>query len=63
MLDIDKDRISNELTMTDPKFWTKPIKNTRIFVRMDTPLLEVPREENNKEIREGFYLENNPLKK
>jgi hypothetical protein len=30
---------------------------------MDTPLLEYSCEENNKEIREGFYLENNPLKK
>src|SRR5438477_3267676 len=60
---IDKDHIRYELTMTDPKFWTKPIKNTRIFSRMSTPLLEYSCEENNKEIREGFYLENNPLKK
>jgi hypothetical protein len=60
---IDKDHVRYELTMTDPKFWTKPIKNTRIFSRMSTPLLEYSCEENNKEIREGFYLENNPLKK
>jgi hypothetical protein len=60
---IDKDHIRYELTMTDPKYWTKPIKNTRIFSRMSTPLLEYSCEENNKEIREGFYLENNPLKK
>jgi hypothetical protein len=60
---IDKDHIRYELTMTDPKYWTKPIKNTRIFSRMNTPLLEYSCEENNKEIREGFYLENNPLKK
>jgi hypothetical protein len=60
---IDKDHIRYEVTMTDPKYWTKPIKNTRIFTRMTTPLLEYSCEENNKEIREGFYLENNPLKK
>lgn len=60
---IDQDHIRYELTMTDPKMWTKPIKNTRIFSRMSTPLLEYSCEENNKEIREGFYLENNPLKK
>jgi hypothetical protein len=60
---IDKDHIRYEITMTDPKYWTKPIKNTRIFTRMTTPLLEYSCEENNKEIREGFYLENNPLKK
>jgi hypothetical protein len=60
---IDKDHIRYEVTWTDPKFWTKPIKNTRIFSRMSTPLLEYSCEENNKEIREGFYLENNPLKK
>ena len=60
---IDKDHIRYELTLTDPKFWTKPIKNTRIFSRMNSPLLEYSCEENNKEIREGFYLENNPLKK
>jgi hypothetical protein len=60
---IDKDHIRYEVMWTDPKFWTKPIKNTRIFSRMSTPLLEYSCEENNKEIREGFYLENNPLKK
>ena len=60
---IDKDHIRYELTLTDPKYWTKPIKNTRIFTRMNSPLLEYSCEENNKEIREGFYLENNPLKK
>jgi hypothetical protein len=60
---IDKDHIRYELTMTDPKYWTKPIKNTRIFSRMSTPLLEYSCEENNKEIKEGFYLVNNPLKK
>ena len=60
---IDKDHIRYEVTMTDPKDWTKPIKNTRIFTRMNSPLLEYSCEENNKEIREGFYLENNPLKK
>jgi hypothetical protein len=60
---IDKDHIRYELTMTDPKYWTKPIKNTRIFSRMTTPLLEYSCEENNKEIKEGFYLTNNPLKK
>jgi hypothetical protein len=60
---IDKDHIRYEVTLTDPKYWTKPIKNTRIFSRMNSPLLEYSCEENNKEIREGFYLENNPLKK
>ena len=61
---IDKDHLRVELTMSEPKMWTKPIKNTRVFSRMKpgSELLEYSCEENNKEVNEGFYLTDNPLK-
>jgi len=62
---IDKDHLRVEITMEDSKMWTKPIKNTRVFSRMKpgSELLEYSCEENNKEINEGFYQVDNPLKK
>jgi len=46
----DGDHINYELTMEDPKYYTKPIKNTRVFVRMKAgqELFEYSCAENNR---------------
>jgi len=46
----DYDHINYEVTMEDPKFYTKPIKNTRVFVRMKAgqELYEYSCAENNR---------------
>jgi hypothetical protein len=51
----DYDHINYEITVEDPKMYTKPWKNTRVFVLMKPgqELLEYSCEENNKEITEG----------
>jgi hypothetical protein len=46
----DNDHINYEVTMEDPKFYSKPIKNTRVFVRMKPgqELFEYSCAENNR---------------
>lgn len=46
----DYDHINYEVTMEDPKFYTKPIKNARVFVRMKPgqELFEYSCAENNR---------------
>ncbi len=45
---LDADRIAYDLTIEDPKMYTAPIKNSRVFVRMK-----------GEELLEGFCMENN----
>ena len=51
----DFEHINYEVTVSDPKMYTKPWTNTRVFVLMKPgqELLEYSCEENNKEISEG----------
>jgi hypothetical protein len=55
MRHIDADHLSYEVTWEDPKNYTKPIKNTRTFVRMKKgeELMEFWCMENNKDLLEG----------
>ena len=51
---VDPNTINYELTVDDPKTYTKPWKNVRTFtLRPDWELLEYSCEENNKDLREG----------
>jgi hypothetical protein len=52
---IDADHIEYEVTWDDPKTYTKPFKNTRIWVRMspESELMEWWCMENNKDLLEG----------
>jgi hypothetical protein len=52
---LDADHLSYEMTVEDPKIYTKPIKNSRVFARMKPgqELMEYSCEENNKELIEG----------
>jgi hypothetical protein len=51
---LDADRIAYDLTIEDPKLYTQPIKNSRVFVRMKgEELLESFCMENNKNLIEG----------
>ena len=52
---IDADHIEYEVTFDDPKIYTKPFKNTRVFVRMrpGDELMEWWCMENNKDLLEG----------
>jgi hypothetical protein len=45
---VDADHMSYEVTMEDPKLYTAPIKNSRVFVRMK-----------NEELLENFCMDNN----
>jgi hypothetical protein len=50
----DASHIAYEMTIDDPKAYTKPWKNTRTFtLRPDWELLEYNCNENNKEVNEG----------
>jgi hypothetical protein len=50
----DDKHISYEITITDPKIFTKPWKNVRTFtLRPDWEILEYSCEENNKDFGEG----------
>ena len=55
----DYDHINYEVTVDDPKMYTKPWKNTRVFVLMKPgqELFEYSCEENNKEISEGHITD------
>jgi hypothetical protein len=52
---IDRDHLEYEVTWNDPKTYTKPFKNTRVFVRMKPgeELMEWWCMENNKDLLEG----------
>jgi len=52
---VDYDHIRHQVTITDPKYLTKPMTNTSILVltKPGTELYEYSCEENNKEIMEG----------
>jgi hypothetical protein len=50
----DLGHINYEITIDDPKFYTKPWKNTRVFtLRTDWQIMEYSCEENNKDFLEG----------
>ena len=51
----DADHIAYEVTIDDPKYYTKPWKNTRTFWRMQPgeELIEYSCEENNRDFTEG----------
>jgi hypothetical protein len=50
----DEKHISYEVTLDDPKAFTKPWKNTRVFtLRPDWEIMEYSCEENNKDFTEG----------
>lgn len=50
----DLGHINYEITIDDPKTYTKPWKNTRVFtLRTDWDIMEYSCEENNKDYREG----------
>jgi hypothetical protein len=51
---VDPDRIAFEITVDDPKAYTKPWSNSRTFkLRRDWQLMEYSCVENNKEVTEG----------
>ena len=50
----DAGHIAYEVTIDDPKYFTKPWKNTRTFtIRPDWEIMEYSCEENNKDLYEG----------
>ena len=49
----DADHIAYTVTIDDPKTYTKPWTNERVFTLMEGPLIEYSCEENNKDLREG----------
>jgi hypothetical protein len=50
----DDQHIAYTITITDPKYYTKPIKSERIFtIRPDWEVMEYSCEENNKSLFEG----------
>jgi hypothetical protein len=61
----DYNHIQYEITADDPKMYTKPWKNTRVFLLMQPgqELLEYSCEENNKEITEGHITDSWTKKK
>jgi hypothetical protein len=56
---LDADHVEQEVTWDDPKTYTKPIKNTRVWVRMQpgSELMEWWCMENNKDLLEGHLSE------
>ena len=56
---LDADRVEQEVTWDDPKTYTKPVKNTRVWVRMQpgSELMEWWCMENNKDLLEGHLSE------
>jgi hypothetical protein len=50
----DATHIGYEVTVEDPKIFTRPWKNTRVFtLRPDWEIMEYSCEENNKDFNEG----------
>ncbi len=58
----DRDHLNYEVTIDDPKAFTKPWKNTRTWVLMpkNEEILEYVCTENNKEVNEGLIKNNIP---
>ncbi len=58
----DRDHMNYEVTIDDPKAFTKPWKNTRTWVLMakDEEIMEYVCVENNKEVSEGLIKNNIP---
>jgi hypothetical protein len=56
---IDADHLEYEVTWTDPKTYTKPFKNTRVWARMrpGDELMEWWCMENNKDLLEGLLTD------
>ena len=56
---IDADTLEYKITIEDPKYYTKPIENTRVFVRMDedAEIYEYWCMENNKDLMDGLLSE------
>ena len=56
---IDADHLSYEVTWEDPKTYTKPIKNNRVFVRMKpgSEIMEWWCMENNKDLLQGHLVD------
>jgi hypothetical protein len=52
---LDAQRLKMEITVQDPKTYTEPWKNTRIFARMKpgSELMEYSCEENNRDFTQG----------
>jgi hypothetical protein len=50
---LDADRLAHTITIDDPKTYTRPWSNERIWTRMNEPLFEYSCEENNKSLWEG----------
>jgi hypothetical protein len=50
---LDANRIAHTITINDPKTYTRPWSNERVFTRTDQPLIEYSCEENNKSLWEG----------
>jgi len=52
----DHDTLGDEITVEDPKTYTKPWKNTRVWKLMPASeeIMEYACAENNKEVREGL---------
>jgi hypothetical protein len=50
---LDADRIAHTITIDDPKTFTRPWGNERVWTRMDEPLFEYSCEENNRSLWEG----------
>jgi hypothetical protein len=49
----DAARLAYTVTIEDPKTYTKPWSNERVFTRLDGPLIEYSCEENNRSLWEG----------
>lgn len=56
---IDADTLEYKITIVDPKYYAKPIENTRVFVRMDddAEIFEYWCMENNKDLMDGLLSE------
>ena len=55
----DFQHLNYEVTVDDPKMYTKPFKNTRVFVLMKpgAEIMEYSCDENNKEVNEGHVTD------
>ena len=50
---VDRDTLELTMTLTDPKTYTRPWSNERVFTRLDSAIIEYSCEENNKSLWEG----------
>jgi len=56
----DAGHIAYTITVDDPKAYTRPWKNERTFMLMNTEIMEYSCEENNKDLREGHIRQWTP---